>query len=245
VERVVPVAPAARVERVVSVAPAARVVSVAAALVAIVVLQTGCFEMRGSESAVSVLIDVSGTYADQKEDVVKILKREVIPALEPGDTLIAILVDSESYEKENVVALTTLDARPSRANAQKLALSQKLDALVRGGVRARHTDLPGAMMLASEYLKESSAPTRVMLVFSDLREDLPKGARRELRENEFAGIHLVAMNVKRLGTDSSDPERYRQRLEAWRERVERAGGAGWQVVMDTSKLGGVLEAIRS
>lgn len=213
-------------------------------LLAGVALLAGCLEMEGSESAVSVLIDVSGTYADEKADVVRILKREVIPALAPGDTLIAILVDSESYETDNVVALTTLDARPSRANAQKLALSQRLDALATSGARARHTDLPGAMMLASEYLRESPAPNRVMLVFSDLHEDLPDGTRRALRDDEFAGIHLVAMNVKRLGSDNADPERYRRRLEEWRHRVEAAGGAGWQVVMDTSKLGGVLEAIR-
>jgi hypothetical protein len=143
-----------------------------------------------------------------------------------------------------VAALVTLDPRPSRANAQKLALSQQLDSLNVDGLRSQHTDIPGAMMLASEYLREATGPARVMLVFSDLREDLPAGVRREMRADEFAGIQLVAMNVKRLGSDSADPERYRQRLEGWRERVEGAGGAGWQIVMDANKLGGVLEELR-
>ncbi|MBW2230927.1 MAG: hypothetical protein JRG92_13865 [Deltaproteobacteria bacterium] len=209
------------------------------------VTSTGCLDMQSTETAICVLIDISGTYADQKDDVVKILKREVIPSLVPGDTLITILIDSKSYEKDNVAILTTLDARPSRANAQKLAISQQLDAFAAGSAQSRYTDIPGAMMLGAEYLQESDGSTRVMLVFSDLREELPEGTRREMRPNEFEGIHMVAMNVKRLGPDSSDPEVYRQRLESWEQRVQGAGGAGWQTVMDANKLPDILEALRS
>jgi hypothetical protein len=214
-------------------------------VLAALVTSTGCLDMQSTETAICVLIDISGTYADQKDDVVKILKREVIPSLVPGDTLITILIDSESYEKDNVAILTTLDARPSRANAQKLAISQQLDAFAAGSAQSRYTDIPGAMMLGAEYLQESDSSTRVMLVFSDLREELPEGTRREMRPNEFEGIHMVAMNVKRLGPDSSDPEVYRQRLESWEQRVQGAGGAGWQTVMDANKLPDILEALRS
>jgi hypothetical protein len=56
---------------------------------------------------------------------------------------------------------------------------------------------------------------------------------------------MVAMNVKRLGPDSADPEVYRQRLEGWEERVRGSGGAGWQTVMDANKLPGILEELRS
>jgi hypothetical protein len=216
----------------------------AAVLLGAVAMLSGCLEMTTSQTAICVLIDVSGTYADQKDEVVNILKREVIPSLLPGDTLITILIDSESYQQENVKFLTTLDARPSRANAQKLALSQALEALAVDGGKSQYTDIPGAMMLGAEYLQEAGGQTRVMLVFSDMREELPAGAKREMRKDEFAGIHLVAMNVKRLGADSADPAAYRERLDSWQTRVEAAGSAGWQVVMDAGKLGGVLEALR-
>ena len=72
-----------------------------------------------------------------------------------------------------------------------------------------------------------------------------KGAKRALRPDEFRGIHVVAMNVKRLGPDSADPEVYRQRLEGWAKRIEGSGGSGWRTVMDASKLPGVLEELRS
>jgi len=217
----------------------------AAVLGTLLLLPTGCLDSDRHEQAICVLIDISGTYADQKAEVVKVLKRDVLPALVPGDTLITILIDSESYEKDNVTNLTTLDARPSRANAQKLALSQQLDAFAASDLQSRFTDIPGAMMLGAEYLQEIESGTRVMLVFSDLQEDLPDGARRSLRPDEFRGIQVVAMNVKRLGADSADPEVYRQRLETWQARVTGAGGAGWKTLMDESKLPGVLEEIRS
>jgi hypothetical protein len=192
-----------------------------------------------------VLIDVSGTYADEKAEVVKILKREVLPAMLPGDTLLVLRIDSESYQKENLEALVTLDHRPSRANAQKLGVAKRLDAFAESPQRSEYTDIPGAMMLASEYLREIPSGSRVMLVFSDMREDLPQGATRRLGQTEFEGIQVVAMNVKRLASDSADPERFRTRLVHWEQAVTKSGALGWRTLMDASKLPSYLEGIRS
>ena len=215
------------------------------ALVGLLALLAGCGEGRRYDQAICVLIDVSGTYADQKQEVVKVIKRDVLPAMVPGDTFIAILVDSQSYEKSNVRSVTTLDARPSHANAQKLALARQLDAFAAGDERSEYTDIPGAMMLGAEYLREAASGSRVMLVFSDLREELPSGARRQMRDDEFEGIQVVAMNVKRLGSDTADPETFRRRIAAGQTRVERSGGAGWRTFMDSNKLADYLTQIRS
>jgi len=205
----------------------------------------GCLDVTSSDTAICVLIDVSGTYANEKGEVVNILKRDVLPSLVAGDTLITILIDSDSYQQENVTTLTTLDARPSRANAQKLALAQELESFAGSGIRSRYTDIPGAMMLGAEYLRETGSTNKVMLVFSDLREELPKGATREMREDEFQDVHVVTLNVKRLGPDSADPEVYRGRLQRWENTVQAAGGAGWRTILDAKKLQGVLEELRS
>lgn len=208
-------------------------------------LVAGCSDERRYDQAVAVLIDVSGTYADQKADVVKILKRDVLPGLVPGDTLMVVRIDSESYEKDNLVALVTLDHRPSRANAQKLGLARKLDAFAASGLRSEYTDIPGAMMLSAEYLREIPAGSRVMLVFSDLREDLPSGTTRKLGDAEFEGIGIVAMNVKRLDSDNTDPQLFRGRLARWERVVTRSGAVGWRTFMDATKLSGYLDAARS
>jgi hypothetical protein len=215
------------------------------ALAGLLALALGCGQGRRYDQAICVLIDVSGTYADQKEEVVKVIKRDVLPAMVPGDTFITILVDSQSYEKGNVQSVTTLDARPSRANAQKLALARRLDTFAASEERSEYSDIPGAMMLGAEYLREVASDSRVMLVFSDLQEELPAGARRQMRKDEFEGIEVVAVNVKRLEGDGADPEAFRQRLGAWETRVEDSGGAGWRTFMDSSKLADYLAQIRS
>ena len=69
-------------------------VPIAAALLAL-----GCTDTHRYDQAICALIDVSGTYADQKAEVVRILKRDVLPAMVPGDTLIVIRIDSQSYDK--------------------------------------------------------------------------------------------------------------------------------------------------
>jgi hypothetical protein len=207
-------------------------------------LLLACDDEARYDQAICVLIDQSGTYADQKHEVVRILKREVLPAMEPGDTLLVIRIDGESYEKDNLEALVTLDPRPSRANAQKLALAQKLDALAESPYRSQHTDIPGAMMLAGEYLGELASGSRVMLVFSDLEEDLAPGTRRELADDEFAGIYVAAMNVKRLRADNADPTAFRSRLASWERRILEAGGKGWRTFLDPTKLAAYLSEVR-
>ncbi len=219
---------------------------VPALLAALLLLTLGCSDGRRYDQAVAVLIDVSGTYADEKGEVVKILKREILPALVPGDTLLVMRIDSESYQKENVEALITLDQRPSHANAQKLGLARKLDEFTRAGGRSSYTDIPGAMMLAAEYLREIPSGSRVMLVFSDMREDLPDGSKeRKLGATEFDGIQVAALNVKRLASDNADPDRFRGRLGRWERMVTEAGALGWRTFMDPTKLPGYLDGIRS
>jgi hypothetical protein len=207
-----------------------------AVLLLLAALLASCAGGRRYNQAICALIDVSGTYADEKAEVARILKRDVLPSMLPGDTLLVIRIDSGSYEKDNVEALVTFDARPSQVNAQKLALAQRLDAFAARPGASEHTDILGAMLLGSEYLGEIQADSRVMLVFSDLEQDLPDGARRRTPPGEFDGIQMVAMNVKRLHADNADPEVFRGRLASWEGQVLGGGAAGWRAIMDAGQL---------
>ena len=205
---------------------------------------SACADGRRWDQAVCVLVDVSGTYADQKRDVVRLLKRDVLPALEPGDSLLVIRIDGQSYDKGNVEAMLTLDARPSQANAQKLALAKQLDFFAAHPGVARHTDIRGAMMLGAEYLKELGSGSRVMLIFSDLEEDLAPGMRRELAPLELEHVDVMAVNVKRLARDGMDPDVFRRRLAEWQERTAAAQARGWRTVQDETRLAEVLAEVR-
>ena len=210
-------------------------------VVAGAMLLGACGDSKSYSQAVCVLVDVSGTYADEKPNVVEIVKKGILPTLLPGDALIVMRIDAESYEAANVEASIVLDERPSRSHAQKLEFAQQLDAFAAGGTRARYTDIQGALMLASEYLKETGAGTQTIVTFSDMQEDLPNGVRRKLATSEFENIRVCAVNVKRLKADNADPMVYRERLAKWEERVRGSGAQDWRVVVDGAKLSEYLD----
>ena len=204
-------------------------------------LLLSCSSGKNYAQAVVALVDVSGTYADQKPEVVNVIKRGILPKLQPGDSIFVIRIDDESYKKANVEGGMTLDVRPSKANAQKLAFASQMDQFAAKRQRSRHTDIRGAMMLASEYLKETGAGQRTMVVFSDMEEDLPRGVKRTLAPDEFAGMRILAMNVKKLSADNMNPSVYRQRLASWQQQAKSHGAKEFQVVLEPEKLDELLE----
>jgi hypothetical protein len=191
--------------------------------------------------AIVALVDVSGTYADQRPEVINVIRKGLLPRMTPGDTLVVIRIDSTSYGKQNVEANMTLDVRPSKANAQKLALSSTLEAFSHRPIRAAHTDIRGAMMLGAEYLRETNAGRRTMVVFSDLEEDLPRGVKRDMAPDELKGVRVLAMNVKRLGRDNANPTAYRARLASWERQLTAHGAREFKVVLEPEKLADLLD----
>lgn len=196
----------------------------------------GCSDGRAHAHATCVLVDVSGTYDDQRPEVARIVRTGVLPKVRPGDTLMLLRIDGDSYGKENVEASVTFDSQPSRANAQKLALAERLDRFAAARKRARFTDISGGILLAAEYLRETRAGRKTLLIFSDLKEELPPGAKRTLGAHELDGIDVVAMNVKRLQADKLDPAAYRKRIATWGTRLSASGAASWKVVLDPEEL---------
>ncbi len=199
-------------------------------------LASACSDGRAHSRATCVLVDVSGTYDDQRPEVARILRAGILPKVRPGDTLLLLRIDADSYAKEDVVANVTFDSQPSRANAQKLAFAATLDKFGRARTRARYTDISGALLLAAEYLRETHAGQKTILIFSDLREELPPGAKRKLGAKELEGIQVVAMNVKRLEADKLEPAAYRERLATWQSRLTASGASSWKVVLDPEEL---------
>lgn len=211
------------------------------AVAAAVLLAAACTDPRAHARAVCVLVDVSGTYADQRREVVRIVKSGLLPRMRPGDTFVLIRVGDRGYTKDSVVATATLDDQPSHANAQKMELAAKLERFAAMDLHERHTDLSGAILLAAEYLRASHAGRKSIVVFSDMLEELPRGAQRSLEPGELAGVDVVAMNVKRLAADQMDPAAYRRRLDGWGTRLTTARAASWTVVLDPTELAARLE----
>jgi hypothetical protein len=207
-------------------------------------LASSCTSSRNYAQAIVALVDVSGTYVDQKDEVVNIIRRGILPKMNPGDSLFVIRIDGESYKRDNLEGGMTLDVRPSRANAQKLAFATQLDKFAHRVDRAKHTDIRGAMMLGAEYLKETGAGNRTMIVFSDMEEDLGKGVVRNLAPDEFSGMRIVAMNVKKLSGDNRNPGVYRDRLAGWKKQAISHGARDFQVLLESDKLEELIDEAR-
>ena len=208
-------------------------------------LTAGCTDSKQYETSYCSLVDISGTYAKEKSSVVNTVKAGIVPQMIPGDSLFFVTIDSNSYSEDNLVTKLTLDYRPTTANSQKVAVAKKLDEFGKGGARSKLTDISGALMLCSDYLKATQSGTKVMFVFSDMREELPSGVVRNFAEDEFDGIDIVAMNIIKLGKDSANPEVYRKRLQGWEERTTGSGARSWSTLIDATKIPEYIHEVKS
>lgn len=211
----------------------------------IALLFQACSDNKQYETAMCALVDISGTYASEKTSVANIIKAGVLSSLLPGDSLFLITIDSNSYNDKDLKAKLTLDYRPSEANKQKLAFSNKLDEFANDPARSQYTDVSGAMMLCGDYLKKTQAGTQIMLIFSDMREELPPGVKRKFDEDEFKNIDILALNVIKLNKDSNDPTIFRERLKTWEQTALNSGAHRWDIIDDAISIPGHIHSLRN
>jgi hypothetical protein len=201
-------------------------------------LAAGCGDSRNHAHAVYMLVDTSGTYA-QESAKAQVIVNYLLGTLQPGDSLAVARVESRSFSEKDIVAKATFDVRPSQANAQKRAFRDATSAFLGAVKSSRHTDITGGLMQGAEFLNETGAGTRTIIVFSDMQEELDKVTVRNIPIS-LKDIRVIAVNVVKLNTDNIDPRRYFGRLEAWQKRVEGAGAAQWRVINDLERLDAIF-----
>ncbi|EMG37070.1 von Willebrand factor type A domain containing protein [Desulfocurvibacter africanus PCS] len=209
-----------------------RLAILAASLLAAVAL-TGCPDTTSHAQAIYMLLDTSGTY-QQELDKAQAIVHWLLARLQPGDSLAVGRIDTASFSEKDLLAKVTFDSRPSTANDQKRAFLSTLRAAVVNLNGSPYTDITGGILQAAEFIDETGAGRKTILVFSDMQEELKPGYKRDFPMN-LAGISVVALNVTKLRNDQIDPRKYQQRLEEWRARVEQGGGS-FLVVNDLERL---------
>lgn len=198
----------------------------------------GCGDSRNHAQAVYMLVDTSGTYA-QEAGKAQLIINYLLGTLQSGDSLAVARVKSRSFSEKDIIAKATFDSRPSQANAQKRAFREQVDAAFRRVPGSGYTDITGGLLQGAEYLNETGAGTKTLIVFSDMQEELDKVTQRDFPIS-LNNIRVVAVNVVKLGTDNVDPRRYLGRLEAWEKRVVAAGASEWRVINDLQRLDRIL-----
>ena len=204
----------------------------------VVITLSGCGDPRSHAQAVYVLIDTSGTYAQEAAKAQTIVNY-LLGTLQPGDSLAVARVESRSFSEKDIVAKATFDRRPSQANAQKRAFRDTTEGFLKGVKQSRYTDITGGLMQGAEFLHETGAGTKTIVVFSDMQEELDNVTVRDIPIS-LKSIRVVAVNVVKLKTDNIDPRRYFGRLEAWQKRVQGAGASEWRVINDLERLDAIF-----
>ena len=198
---------------------------------------SGSSEPVNRTSGVYLLLDTSGTYSEEIEKARQIIYY-TLSKLDPGDSFAIARIDTGSFSEKDIIAKVTFDGRPSTANGQKRRFQETVNEFVKDVTPSRFTDISGGLLQAIEYLNEKAPGRKVILIFSDLKEDLPEGYVRDFAIS-FDNVDVVALNVTKLRSDNVDPREYLDRLTMWQERVENGGGE-WRVINDLDRLEKIL-----
>ncbi len=191
---------------------------------------SACGDSRMHSQAVYMLVDTSGSYAKQVNKAARVVNY-LLATLNPGDSLAVAKVETRSFTEKDIVAKVTFDKRPSQSIEQKRAFKVKIDSFAKDVHGSAYTDITGALIQGAEYLNETRAGNKTIVIFSDMQEELNKGTVRDF-PIDLKGIRIVALNVSKLGTDNADPRLYLDRLARWEARVRKAGATDWVVVND-------------
>jgi len=200
----------------------------------------GCADQKAHSHAVYMLVDTSGTYAEEVGKA-QLIVNYLLGALNSGDSLAVARVRSRSFSEKDIIAKATFDGRPSQANAQKRAFRDEVETFAKTARGSVYTDITGGLIQGAMFLNETGAGRKTILIFSDMQEELDKQAVRDF-PIDLKNIRVVAVNVVKLKTDNIDPRRYMGRLEDWQKRVKAAGAVDWIVINDIEHLDRLLKS---
>lgn len=201
-------------------------------------LLSACSETGPTNSGVYLLLDTSGTYTKELHNAQKLVS-VLLVRMEPSDSFAVARIDTGSFSEKDIVTRVTFNDRPSEANKQKRHFRDSMDKFVKEVKPSKFTDITGGVLQAAEYLNEKETGRKTILIYSDLKEELPKGYVRDI-PFQLEGFDIVALNVTKLRSDNVDPREYMDRLEEWQRRVEEGGGS-WRVINDMDRLERILQ----
>jgi hypothetical protein len=185
-------------------------------LVALSALIGGCSPAAPRNTGVYLLLDTSGTYAQELRKAESIILY-TLSRLDSTDSFAVARIDTGSFSEKDIIAKATFDERPSTANGQKRKFAGEVKTFVEQSSSAPYTDITGGLLQAVEFLNEKSPGRKTILIFSDLEEDLAKGYVRDV-SLDLKGFEVVALNVTKLRSDNF----------------------GWRMINDLERLDGLL-----
>ncbi|MDR9500300.1 MAG: hypothetical protein RI601_00745 [Desulfurivibrionaceae bacterium] len=161
----------------------------------------------------------------------------ILGSLNPADSFAVAPLDRQSVREKKRIHQITFDKRPSVATNQKRVFAHKVGSFIKKPPKNPGPDIAGGLLLAVEWLSQTKAGKKKILIFSDMEEG-STGPRGEL-QLPLKGFTVIALNVTTLRSDSTDPRDYLDRLNGWRLKVE-SGGGSWLIINDLARLEPVI-----
>jgi hypothetical protein len=162
----------------------------------------------------------------------------LLARLNPNDILAVASIDTENFSENDIIAMVCFDQRPSVSNNQKRSFQKQFQRFAAGSKPKALADLSGGILYAIEYLNTADPGKKVILILADFGLEPTHGHVPDAAL-QLAGFDVVAFDVGVPGTAVADPQRFHDRAEQWREKVENAGGR-WRVVAHVEDLDAIL-----
>src|SRR5213078_3473237 len=105
----------------------------------------GCTDQKAHSQAVYMLVDTSGTYAEEVGKA-QLIVNYLLGVLNSGDSLAVARVRSRSFSEKDIIAKATFDNRPSQANEQKRAFRDRFESFARTSRGSAYTDITGGLI---------------------------------------------------------------------------------------------------
>ena len=182
-----------------------------------------CGAITSNSKAVFMLVDASGTYVREVPDAV-VTAKLLTSKLNYSDMFAFGEIGSCSFSDNSLVVRRTLPGTPSEAAYAKQSVFESLEAYGETVQATDWTDIRGGLRYAATELEQSDQATKIIVIVSDLVEDVSPNCDTSALQLDLEGITVIATNVTRSDREASDPDAYFRRLEEWQALVENAGG---------------------
>lgn len=190
------------------------------------------------------LVDISKSYQVYSERSLERL-RKTLGALRPGDKMTIGKIENCSYSDDSLLLPThVLGGRITDANRDREWLGSQIDKIRGTLVPTPNTDIKGAFLMASQHFKRSRSGYKILVLFSDLRDDPQPGCSRDADKLiDLAGVVVVLADVSISAADQSDPQGRANRLKYWRSFATEHGAAGVEEVTGVYEVQSVIDSL--
>jgi len=181
-------------------------------------------EVGNPTREVYVLLDISGSYFPRLLQNTRDFKSLVTP-LEAGDNFVMAYIQSCSFTDTARILELQMATRQAERHDQILQIDDFVENKLRLLTSTTHTDITGAIILATDYLRPSRSKRKSIIILSDMLEALPATCTRPLLFDEslLDGFTIVIANVGKSQEDNENIDKYYARLNSWTTKLQAAG----------------------